>query len=98
MPAYSFKVIQCLSFRRHSGYNEVGGAGEDMTRGRPSRAAEGERGGEEGGGGEGVRVYSTVQYTPYTYKTPRVQTRGGGVGAGQPAYSQLVSEFGGINT
>ncbi len=67
----------------------MGGAGEDMTRGRPSRAVEGERGGK-GGGGQGVRVYSTVQYTPYTYKTPRVQTGGGGVGAGQPAYSQLV--------
>jgi hypothetical protein len=34
-----------LSFRRYSGYNEVGGGrGEDMTTGRPSRAA---------GGGEG---------------------------------------------
>ncbi|MFN9980187.1 MAG: hypothetical protein ACK53Y_09750, partial [bacterium] len=63
---------------RHSGYNEVGGAGEDMTRGRPSRVAEGESGGGRKGGGEGVRVYSTVQYTPYTYKTPRVQTGGGG--------------------
>ena len=78
----------------------MGGAGEDMTRGRPSRAAEGESGGgEEGGGGKGLRC--TVLYSIHRTHTKLhvyKQGGGGGVGAGQPAYSQLVSEFGGINT
>jgi hypothetical protein len=76
-----------------------GEAGEDMTRGRPSRAAEGESGGGGGrGGGKGLRC--TVLYSIHRTHTKLhvYKQGGGGVGAGQPAYSQLVSEFGGINT
>jgi hypothetical protein len=63
-----------------------GEAGEDMTRGRPSRAAEGGEGGGKGGG-QGVRVYSTVQYT---YKL-HVYKQGGG-GGGRPAGIQPVGQ------
>jgi hypothetical protein len=74
-----------------------GEAGEDMTRGRPSRAAEGERGGGREGGGKGL--WCTLLYSIHrTHTKLHVYKQGGGVGAGQPAYSQLVSEFGGINT
>ncbi len=41
---------------------------------------------------QGVRVYSTVQCT-YKLHVYKQGGGGGGVGAGQPAYSQLVSRL-----
>ena len=54
-----------------------GEAGEDMTRGRPSRAAEGERGGGREGGGKGL--WCTVLYSIHrTHTKLHVYKQGGG--------------------
>jgi hypothetical protein len=75
-----------LSFRRYSGYNEVGeGAGEGMIRERPGRGR-GTRGGGLEGRARGGEVQGSGCTVLYMY------TWGGrGGGDGQPVYSQLVS-------